>query len=140
MKYEITISPDAVTGYKGIPYEDRASFRDFISFRLSSDPEKVDDRSIQGLPGFRGMNCTLSVGEVQVFYDVIGPSVEILLALLSVTPTGDKITITRRGTPIATIPTVGIQELSESELQKKIDASRHRIRLGEGVLLNDLPL
>ena len=54
MQYKITISPDAVTRYQDIPYEDRAMFREFINFRLSSDPEKRDDLTIKDLFGVHG--------------------------------------------------------------------------------------
>jgi mRNA-degrading endonuclease RelE of RelBE toxin-antitoxin system len=139
MNYDISISPDAVTGYQDIPYEDRAHFREFIHFRLTSNPEESDDHTSKGLLGVREVRCSLSAGEAHVFYDVIGPSVEILLIFLSMVHTKASIVITRQGTPIATIPKVGVQRVSESELQKRIDASRYRIRSGEGILLNDLP-
>ena len=140
MQYKITISPDAVTRYQDIPYEDRAMFREFINFRLSSDPEKRDDLTIKGLFGVHGVKCGLSAGEAHVYYDLVGPSVEILLIFLSMVPTGNGIVITKQGNPIGTIPTVSAHNLSESEFQEKIDASRYRIRFGEGVLFNDLPL
>ena len=75
-----------------------------------------------------------------MYYDLVGPSVEILLIFLSMVPTGNVIVITKQGNPIGTIPTVSAHKLSESEFQEKIDASRYRIRFGEGVLFNDLPL
>ncbi len=139
MKYKITISRDAVTRYQDIPYEDRTPFREFINYRLCSDPEKNDDHTIKGLFGVRGIKCALSAGEAHVFYDLVGPSVEILLIFLSMVPTGTGIVITKQGNPIGTIPTVSAHKLSESEFQKKIDASRHSIRSGGGLLFDDLP-
>ncbi len=101
---------------------------------------KRDDHTIKGLLGVRGVKCALSAGEAHVFYDLVGPSVKILLIFLSMVPTGTRIVITKHGNPIGTIPTVSANKLSESEFQKTIDASRHRIRSGEGVLFDALPL
>ena len=60
MQYKITISPDAVTRYQDIPYEDRAKFREFINFRLSSDPEKrADDSTLHFRTLFSDLGRTL---------------------------------------------------------------------------------
>lgn len=140
MKYNITISPNAITGYRGIPYEDRSNFRDFIHFRLTSDPEAVDDLMVKDIPGVQGLRFRLSAGEARVFYDVVEPSVEILLILLSGIHTEPGIVIKKHGAPIAAILKVGDRKFSESELKSKIDASRDQIRSGDGILFNDLPL
>jgi mRNA-degrading endonuclease RelE of RelBE toxin-antitoxin system len=140
MKYKIVISPDAIPGYQGIPYEDRSGFRDFIQFRLTSSPEVIDDLTVKDLVGVRGLRFRLSSGEARVFYDVVEPSVEILLILLLGVHKEDGIVIKKQGAPIAAIPKVGDRRYSELELKSKIDASRDRIRSGDGFLFRDLPL
>ncbi len=140
MKYIVKISPDAVIGYKDIPYGERAHFRKFISFNLSSNPEEMDNHTIKGFSKIRGIKYSFSHGEVRVFYDVIGSSVEILLIYLSKVLKETGISITKQGVPIETIPTIGVKRMSESEFEKKIDASRRRTMAGEGVLFDDLPL
>jgi hypothetical protein len=140
MNYKVTISPDAIARYQDIPYFDRSQFREFVHFRLSNNPELRDEYAIKGLLGLRGLKCSLTTGQAHVFYDVIGFSVEILLIVLALVPTETGPVIKKQGVPVGTIQTVTQPKLSESEFQEKVDASRQRIRSGEGVLFEDLPL
>jgi hypothetical protein len=139
MKYKIILSPGAVESYKGIPFEERSNFRKFVDTRLTSDPVTIDDLTITDIAGVHGVIIELLTGEIRIFYDVVGPSIEILSIVLSGIHTSAGIAITLKGTPIATIPKTGIWE-PISELKNKIEVARSRIKAGEGLLLSDLPL
>lgn len=139
MEYKIVLSPGAVESYRGIPFEERSDFRKFVDTRLTSDPETIDDLTINDIAGVHGVKFDLSTGEVRIFYDVVGPSIEILSILLSGIHTSAGIVIAVKGTPIATIAKARIWE-PISELKNKIEDARSRIKAGEGLLLSDLPL
>jgi len=74
MPFEIVFAPEAVGDFKRLTANVRATVRAGIETHLRHGPEKIS-RSLQGLlqPQYR-----LRVGDVRVFYDVSGKTVEVL--------------------------------------------------------------
>ena len=75
MAFEIILAPEAVLALKALPARLRASVKDGLERHLRHEPAKVSRSRLRGMrqPQFR-----LRVGEVRIFYDIVGSTVEIL--------------------------------------------------------------
>jgi mRNA interferase RelE/StbE len=78
MHFEIILAPEAVDDLKRLTANVRATVRTALEAHLRHEPEKTRRSRIKRLRGLRRPQYRLRVGEVRVFYDVSGASVEIL--------------------------------------------------------------
>ena len=78
MRYEIILSPEADEDFHALKAFLRAPVRDAIETHLRYEPTKTSKSRIKRLRGMSRPQFRLSVGEMRVFYDVLGEAVEIL--------------------------------------------------------------
>ena len=78
MAYEIILSPEAVEDLKGLSARTRAEVRDGIEKHLRHGPTRASRTRIKRLRGVSRPEYRLRIGEVRVFYDVVGRVVQIL--------------------------------------------------------------
>jgi len=78
MAFEIILAPEAVADLKALPARLRAAVRDGFEMHLRHEPAKTSRSRIKRLRGLRQPQYRLRVGEVRIFYDIVGSTVEIL--------------------------------------------------------------
>jgi mRNA-degrading endonuclease RelE of RelBE toxin-antitoxin system len=78
MRFEIIMSPDAVTALKRLDARIRSEVRDEIELQLRHEPAKVSKSRIKRLRGMRQPQYRLRVGQVRVFYDIVETEVHVL--------------------------------------------------------------
>ncbi|HEY9085769.1 MAG TPA: type II toxin-antitoxin system RelE/ParE family toxin [Candidatus Tyrphobacter sp.] len=78
MRFEILFAPEAIEDAKRLKARVRAEVRDSLETYLRHEPKKTSRSRIKRLRGLTRPQYRLRVGEVRVFYDVIGSAVEIL--------------------------------------------------------------
>lgn len=78
MPFDIVLAPEAVEDLKRIKAHLRAAARAALETHLRHEPEKMSRSRIKRLRGLRQPQYRLRVGELRVFYDVSGTTVEVL--------------------------------------------------------------
>lgn len=78
MPYEILLAPEAVEDLKLQKANLRREVRDAMEKYLRHEPTKISKSRIKRLRGLSQPQHRLRVGEVRVFYDVTGDTVEVL--------------------------------------------------------------
>ena len=78
MRFEILLAPEAVEDLRSLKAKLRAAVREALEEHLRYEPEKVSRSRIKRLRGLSRPQYRLRVGEVRVFYDVAGDTVEVL--------------------------------------------------------------
>ena len=78
MRFAIILAPEAVEDLLSLRANIRATVRAALETHLRHEPTKTSRSRIKRLRGLRRPQYRLRVGEVRVFYDVSGSSVEIL--------------------------------------------------------------
>jgi mRNA-degrading endonuclease RelE of RelBE toxin-antitoxin system len=78
MPFEIVLAPEAVEDLKGLRANVRADVRAALGTHLRNEPEKASRSRIKRLRGLRQPQYRLRVGDVRIFYDVIGATVQVL--------------------------------------------------------------
>jgi len=78
MSFDIVLAPEAVEDLKGLTANLRAAVRTALETHLRYEPEKTSRSRIKRLRGMLRPQYRLRVGEIRVFYDVSGTSVEVL--------------------------------------------------------------
>jgi mRNA-degrading endonuclease RelE of RelBE toxin-antitoxin system len=78
MPFDIILAPEAVEDLKRTKVHIRAAVRAALETHLRHAPEKTSRSRIKRLRGVRRPQYRLRVGDTRVFYDVSGPTVEIL--------------------------------------------------------------
>jgi len=78
MPFAIVLAPEAVEDLKKLKATIRADVRAALETHLRHEPKKVSRSRIKRLRGLRRPQYRLRVGDVRVFYDVSGATVEIL--------------------------------------------------------------
>lgn len=78
MPFEIVLAPEAVEDFKSMRANVRAEIRVALETHLRHEPERVSRSRIKRLRALRQPQYRLRVGEVRVFYDVIGATVQVL--------------------------------------------------------------
>jgi mRNA interferase RelE/StbE len=78
MRFIIILAPEAVEDLDRLTANVRATVRAALEKHLRHEPEKVSRSRIKRLRGVRHPRYRLRVGEVRVFYDVSGTTVEVL--------------------------------------------------------------
>jgi mRNA interferase RelE/StbE len=78
MPFTIVLAPEAVEDLGRLTANARATVRTALETHLRHEPEKVSRSRIKRLRGLLRPQYRLRVGEVRVFYDVAGTTVEVL--------------------------------------------------------------
>ena len=78
MPFAIVLAPEAVADLETLKANIRADVRAALETHLRHEPEKVSRSRIKRLRSLRQPQYRLRVGNVRVFYDVSGATVEIL--------------------------------------------------------------
>jgi mRNA interferase RelE/StbE len=78
MAFEIVLAPEAVEDLRALRANVRVVVREALEAHLRHEPEKRSRSRIKRLRGLRRPQYRLRIGEVRVFYDVSGSTVEIL--------------------------------------------------------------
>ena len=78
MRYTVIVAPEAVEDVRALKPHLRSAVRDAIEQHLQHAPTTVSKSRIKCLRGVSRPQFRLRVGEVRVFYDVRGTTVEVL--------------------------------------------------------------
>ena len=78
MPFEIVLSPEAVEDFKALRANIRAEVKTALETHLRHEPAKASRSRIKKLRGLRRPQYRLRVGDIRVFYDISGATVEIL--------------------------------------------------------------
>jgi mRNA interferase RelE/StbE len=78
MAFTIVLAPEAIEDYKSLRAGIRAEIRAALETHLRHEPEKLSRSRIKRLRGLRQPQCRLRVGDVRIFYDVTGTTVQVL--------------------------------------------------------------
>ena len=78
MRFNILLAPEAIEDLRKYKAGPRASIREALETHLRHEPKKSSRSRIKRLRGLSRPQYRLRVGEVRVFYDVIGTTVEVL--------------------------------------------------------------
>lgn len=78
MAYALLLAPEAVDDLKRLSANVRATVRTALEAHLRHAPGKISRSRIKRLRGLRRPQYRLRVGEVRVFYDISGATVEVL--------------------------------------------------------------
>jgi mRNA interferase RelE/StbE len=78
MAYEVLLAPEAVGDLRTLKANLRAEVREAMKKHLRHEPTKTSKSRIKRLRGQSRPQYRLRVGEVRVFYDVAGKTVEVL--------------------------------------------------------------
>ena len=78
MRFNILLAPEAIEDLRNLKTGLRTSVREALETHLRHEPKKTGRSRIKRLRGLSRPQFQLRVGEVCVFYDVIGTTVEVL--------------------------------------------------------------
>jgi len=78
MPFVIVLAPEAVEDLRRLTANVRATVRTALEVHLRHQPGKTSRSRIKRLRGLRRPQYRLRVGEVRVFYDVAGTTVQVL--------------------------------------------------------------
>src|SRR5690348_10980483 len=78
MPFAVVLAPEAVEDLRRIKAHVRAAVRTSLETHLRHAPDRTSRSRIKRLRGLRRPQYRLRVGEVRVFYDVTGTTVEVL--------------------------------------------------------------
>jgi mRNA-degrading endonuclease RelE of RelBE toxin-antitoxin system len=82
MPFAIVLAPQAVEDFRRLKANLRAELRDALETHLRHEPKKTSRSRIKRLRGLRQPQYRLRVGDIRVFYDVSGETVEILAIVM----------------------------------------------------------
>ena len=78
MRFAIVLAPEAVEDLRKLKASLRAVVREALETHLRHEPTKTSRSRIKRLRGLSRPQYRLRIGEVRIFYDVSGPTVEII--------------------------------------------------------------
>jgi mRNA-degrading endonuclease RelE of RelBE toxin-antitoxin system len=78
MRYEIVLSPQAMSDLRRMPARTRTEVRGQIEVHLRHEPSRTSRSRIKKLRGVSRPQYRLRVGEVRVFFDIAETEVQIL--------------------------------------------------------------
>lgn len=78
MPFEIVLAPEAIEDFKSLRANVRAGIRTALETHLRHQPVKVSRSRIKRLRGLRQPQYRLRIGEIRIFYDVTGTTVQVL--------------------------------------------------------------
>jgi mRNA interferase RelE/StbE len=82
MPFAIVLAPQVVEDFRRLKAHLRAGLRDALEIHLRHEPRKASRSRIKGLRGLRQPQYRLRVGDIRVFYDVSGETVEVLAIVM----------------------------------------------------------
>jgi mRNA interferase RelE/StbE len=78
MPHAIVLAPEACEDFKALRANIRAEVKTALETHLRHEPAKASRSRIKKLRGLRRPQYRLRVGDIRVFYDISGATVEIL--------------------------------------------------------------
>jgi mRNA-degrading endonuclease RelE of RelBE toxin-antitoxin system len=78
MRHEIILSPEAAQDLRRLAARERATVRDALEAHLRHEPTKLSKSRIKRLRGMAQPQYRLRVGDLRVFYDLVGEEVRVL--------------------------------------------------------------
>ena len=78
MRYDIVLAPEAAEDLRHLPAHVRAEVKDAMEKHLRHRPTSVSKSRIKRLRGVSRPEYRLRVGNIRVFYDIIGERVEVV--------------------------------------------------------------
>jgi mRNA interferase RelE/StbE len=78
MPHAIVLAPEAVEDFKALRANIRAEVKTALETHSRHEPAKASRSRIKKLRGLRRPQYRLRVGDIRVFYDISGATVEIL--------------------------------------------------------------
>lgn len=78
MPFDIVLAPEAVEDFRRLAANARATVRNALETHLRHEPGKTSRSRIKRSRGLLRPQYRLRIGEIRVFYDVSGTTVEIL--------------------------------------------------------------
>jgi len=78
MPFDIILAPEAVEDLRSMKAHARATVRAALETHLRLEPEKTSRSRIKRLRGLRRPHYRLRVGDIRVFYDLSGTTVQVL--------------------------------------------------------------
>ena len=78
MSFAVVLAPEAVEDLKRLKAPVRAELRRALETHLRHEPQRTSRSRIKRLRGLRRPQYRLRVGDIRVFYDVSGTTVEVL--------------------------------------------------------------
>jgi mRNA interferase RelE/StbE len=78
MRFAVVLAPEAVEDLKSLKAGVRSAVRTALETHLRHQPRKTSRSRIKRLRGIHRPQYRLRVGEIRVFYDVSGATVEVL--------------------------------------------------------------
>lgn len=78
MRFAVILAPEAVDDLKKLKASVRTAVRTALETHLRHEPRKTSRSRIKRLRGLARPEYRLRVGDVRVFYDVTGSTVEVL--------------------------------------------------------------
>ena len=78
MPFAIVLAPEAIEDFKRFPANLQATVRSALETHLRHEPKKLSRSRIKRLRGLRQPQYRLRVGDVRIFCDVVGTTVEVL--------------------------------------------------------------
>ena len=82
MRFEIILAPEAADDLKSLKANVRATVQSALEMHLRHEPKKKSRSRIKKLRGLRRPQYRLRIGDVRVFYDVSGASVQVLAIVI----------------------------------------------------------
>ncbi len=78
MPFDIILAPEAVEDLRNMKAHVRAEIRASLETHLRQEPDKTSRSRIKKLRGLRRPQYRLGVGDIRVFYDLSGTTVQVL--------------------------------------------------------------
>jgi mRNA interferase RelE/StbE len=78
LRFSIVLAPEAVEDLRSLKANVRTEVRRALEDHLRHEPKRVSKSRIKRLRGLSKPQYRLRVGEIRVYYDVIGDTVEVL--------------------------------------------------------------
>jgi mRNA-degrading endonuclease RelE of RelBE toxin-antitoxin system len=78
MRFDIVLAPEALADLNRLRSHLRAAVRTALEAHLRYQPDKTSRSRIKKLRGLRRPQYRLRVGDVRIFYDIDGTTVEVL--------------------------------------------------------------
>jgi mRNA interferase RelE/StbE len=82
MRFAIVLAPEALEDLKALTAHARSTVMTALETHLRHEPRKTSRSRIKRLRGLSRPQFRLRVGDIRVFYDVSGASVEILAIVI----------------------------------------------------------
>ncbi len=78
MGFEVILSPQSIEDLNGLEAYIKAEVRDQMILHLSYEPMRTSRSRIKRLRGLAQPQYRLRVGDIRIFYDVVGSEVHVL--------------------------------------------------------------